>query len=240
MDKIKLLAAGLDGQTLVSDPPTFELREGWLEARLPAPAGVLPAGLWDRVPAGDPYLLHVAVLTTAGLAVGDFFELQTGEPVQPREQFAPTPGNTRLVLVRPSDRLRLAIAPQASVKVELLIESIGGTNELGTRLREWAAAHAQARAAGVRTAKYSGGGEVPAWTGLLHLVYDSPVSAPLILPPRALVPLDARLTVTRRSAGFPNLTVTAPDTIAGGQISVLIKRSTIVMNNGDEWTLAGE
>ena len=71
MNKIKLLARQLDGTTLVEQAPDFQLVEGWTQATLPSPAGVLPAGLWGKVPGGDPYLLHVNVLTPNKLAVGD-------------------------------------------------------------------------------------------------------------------------------------------------------------------------
>ena len=109
MNKIKLLARQLDGTTLVEQAPDFQLVEGWTQATLTSPAGVLPAGLWGKVPGGDPYLLHINVLTTLPLSGGDIFELQSGPPIQPRARFLPTPNNTQLVLVRPSDRLRLLI-----------------------------------------------------------------------------------------------------------------------------------
>jgi hypothetical protein len=108
--------------------------------------GLVAAGhhvvlLRGQVPGGDPYLLHVNVLTTGPLGPGDLFELQSGPPVQPRALYVPTPSNARVVLVRPTDRLRLLIGEHAEVKVELLIESIGGVNELGSRMFDWA--HAQ-------------------------------------------------------------------------------------------------
>ena len=134
MNKIKLNVRQLDGVTLVEQAPEFQLVNGWTQATLPAAAGVLPAGLWGKVPGGDPYLLHVSVLTTGTLGVGDLFELQSGSPSQPRRQYPPTPGNTELVLVRPTDRLRFVVGAQLEVAVELLVESIGGVNELGSRL----------------------------------------------------------------------------------------------------------
>ena len=70
MNKIKLNVRQLDGVTLVEQAPEFQLVNGWTQATLPAAAGVLPAGLWGKVPGGDPYLLHVSVLTTGPLAVG--------------------------------------------------------------------------------------------------------------------------------------------------------------------------
>lgn len=48
------------------------------------------------MPAGDPYLLHVSVLSSDPLGPGDFFELQTGTPlnailtVTRRQNGAPT------------------------------------------------------------------------------------------------------------------------------------------------------
>src|SRR5574338_127750 len=152
MNKIKLIIrGGLDGVTPApSAPPTFRLVEGWNEAELTGPVGILPAGLWGQVPAGDPYLVHVCFLTTQPIDPTAFFELRTGSPVQTRVQYTPYAGNTRVNLVRPSDDLRLFAPPQSVVKVELLVESIGGTNELGNRLHEWATAEARALSGGVR------------------------------------------------------------------------------------------
>ncbi|SFF47808.1 hypothetical protein SAMN02745121_09110, partial [Nannocystis exedens] len=70
--------------------------EGWNEAELTAPAGILPAGLWGQVPAGDPYLLHANLLTTDILNAQSVFEVRTGAPMQVRAQFTPYAGNTRL------------------------------------------------------------------------------------------------------------------------------------------------
>ena len=42
MNKIKLLARQLDGATLVEQAPDFQLVEGWEQATLATPAGVLP------------------------------------------------------------------------------------------------------------------------------------------------------------------------------------------------------
>jgi hypothetical protein len=50
------------------------------------------------------------------------------------------------VLVRPTDRLRFVVAAQLEVAVELLVESIGGVNELGSRLFAWAQATQAAEA----------------------------------------------------------------------------------------------
>ena len=139
MNKIKLLARQLDGETFVEQGPDFRLVDGWSQADLPTPAGILPADLWGRVPGGDPYLLHVNVLSTVPLGGGDIFELQSGPPMQPRARYCPLPSNHHLVLVRPTDRLRLLVAQQ-HVRIELLVESVGGVNELGSRLFDWAQA----------------------------------------------------------------------------------------------------
>lgn len=239
MDKIKLFTRGLDGATLVPDMTRFDLEEGWLRGDLPTPAGIFPASLWGKVPAGDPYLLHVCVLSTAPLSAGDFFELQTGAPVQPRVQYVPTPGNLRTVLVRPSDRLRFVVAPQAEVRIELLIESIGGVNELGTRLREWAASEREAAASAVQTARYTAAGNIPAWGGVLHVVYDAVASGVLTLPSLALVPLNAILTVTRRQNGTPTVATQAGEQIANGLNNLEITRAATLMNTGGEWTFVG-
>lgn len=240
MDKIKLVSRfGLDGATLVTDAPEFVLEEGWLRADLPAPAGIFPAGLWGKVPAGDPYLLHVSVLTTGPLGPGDVFELQSGTPVQSRVQYAPTPSNLRTVLVRPSDRLRFFIAPQVDIRLELLIESIGGVNELGTRLHDWAEAERAAQAATVQTARFTAAGNIPGWAGVQHVVYDAVANGNLALPSLAIVPLNAILTVTRRQNGIPTVTAQAGESIAGGNANKAVTSSAILMNNGTEWTFAG-
>jgi hypothetical protein len=239
MNKIKLLARQLDGVTLVEQAPDFKLVDGWTQASLPDPAGVLPAGLWGQVPGGDPYLLHVNVLTEGPLGAGDLFELQSGPPVQPRAQYWPAPSNTRVVLVRPTDRLRLLVAEQAQIKVEMLIESIGGVNELGSRLFDWSRAQASLPRT-ASSATLTGPAALPSWTGLLHIVHASKNPDVILLPPRGLVPLDATLTLTRRGAGKPLLKAAPDDTLSGGLSDVAVTRTVVVLNNGDEWAFVGE
>ena len=239
MNKIKLLARQLDGVTLVEQAPTFQLVDGWTQASLPYPAGVLPAGLWGQVPGGDPYLLHVNVLTSVPLGAGEFFELQSGPPVQPRVQYRPTPSNVRVVLVRPTDRLRLVVAEQAEIKIEMLIESIGGINELGSRLFDWARA-AQASALQTATsAQLTGPAALPAWTGVLHIVHASNNPDQILLPPRGLVSLDAMLTFTKHGIGTPVLQAAPGDTLSGGLPNFAVTRTVVIVNNGDEWAFVG-
>jgi hypothetical protein len=241
MNKIRLRARAFDGTTEYEPEPTFRQVDGWVEASLDEPVGILPASLWGKVPGGDPYLLHINVLTTGQLAAGDMFELQSGPPVQPRALYRPTAHNTRLVLVRPTDRLRLLIAPQnPEIVVEMLIESIGGENELGSRLFGWAQAAAQNADDRVSSLLMQGPGGIPAWTGQLHIVHDSANAADVVtLPPRGLVPLDAMLTFTRRGAGIPSLTAGAGDKLAGGLDNFPVIRSVFVINNGDAWAFVG-
>jgi hypothetical protein len=240
MDKIRLRARSFDGVTVYEETPTFRQVDGWIEASLNAPVGIVPAALWGKVPGGDPYLLHINALTTVPLAPGDLFELQSGPPVQPRVQYRPTPDNTRLVLVRPTDRLRLLIAPQnLEVVVELLVESIGGTNELGSRLHDWAQATAASVAGKVASLTMQGPGGIPAWTGQLHIIHDSANPDAVTLPTRGLVPQDATLTFTRSGAGTPVLTANAGDELAGGLANFPVTRSVFVMNNGDAWAFVG-
>ncbi|MBL8969413.1 MAG: hypothetical protein JNK56_02475 [Myxococcales bacterium] len=239
MNKIKLNVRQLDGVTLVEQAPEFQLVNGWTQATLPAAAGVLPAGLWGKVPGGDPYLLHVNVLTTGPLGVGDLFELQSGPPTQPRRQYRPTPGNTELVLVRPTDRLRFLVAAQPEIAVELLVESIGGVNELGSRLFAWAQATQAADAHKVTSGVVSQPLQLPAWTGLFHIIHNSPNPDVVTLPSRGLVPLDATLTFTKRGIGTPVVAAALGDTLSGGLPNIAVTRTVIVMNNGDEWAFVG-
>ena len=240
MNKIRLRARQFDGATLVQVVPTFRQVDGWMDVSLDVPVGIMPAGLWGKVPGGDPYLLHINVLTTDPLAPGDFFELQSGGPVQPRVQYRPTPDNTQLVLVRPTDRLRLLVAPQnPEIVVELLAESIGGVNELGSRLFDWAQATATNAAGKVGSLTMQGPGGIPAWAGQLHIIHDSANPDIVGLPTRGLVPQDAMLTVTRRGVGTPVLTVSAGDTLAGGLLNFPVTRSVFVINNGDAWAFVG-
>jgi hypothetical protein len=240
MQKMRFRARELDGETLYQAVPTFRQVDGWIEASLDTPVGIVPAGLWGKVPGGDPYLLHVNVLTTAPLAATDFFELQSGPLVQPRVQYRPTPDNTRLALVRPTDRLRFRVAPQnPEILVELLVESIGGTNELGSRLFDWAqttAAHAVGKATSLTM---QGPGGIPAWSGQLHVIHDSANPDAVTLPSRGLVPLDAMLTFTRRGAGTPLLTASAGDKLVGGFLNYPVTRTVFVVNNGDAWAFVG-
>ncbi|MFZ6181213.1 hypothetical protein [Nannocystis pusilla] len=237
MNKIKLITrGGFDGQTPVTEKPVFKLVEGWNEAELTAPAGVLPAGLWGQVPAGDPYMLHACILTTQPLDPQTFLEVRTGAPTQIRAQYTPSADNTRLTLVRPSDELRVFTPPQALVKLELLIESIGGVNELGSRLREWSEAVFRARDTGVRVARFTASAALPGWLGTLHVIYDSVNVGTITLPTRSIVPLDAVLTVTRKGPGMPTLHAAPGDLFAGGAIAQAIQRSGIIMNNGEQWT----
>ncbi len=239
MEKLRLITGQLDGVTPVDLAPDFHLVDGWQQATLPAAAGVLPASLWRKVPGGDPYLLHVSVLTTNPLAAGDLFELQSGPPMQPRRQYRPTPGNTMLLLVRPTDRLRLLVAAQAQIAVELLVESIGGVNELGSRLFAWSqaaqATQVQKATSGIVVAPI----QLPAWTGLLHIIHNSPNPDVVTLPQRALVPLDATLTLTKRGIGTPVLTAAGGDTLSGGMPNFAVTRSVVIMNNGDQWAFVG-
>lgn len=239
MYKIKLIIrGGFDGQTPVAEAPTFWLREGWNETELTGPAGIFPAHLWGQVPAGDPYLVHACLLTTHPIDPQSSLEVRTGAPMNRRVQYTPTPDNTQLTLVRPSDLLRVVTPPQEVVKLELLVESIGGTNELGSRLYEWA--NVAARPGEVRIARLSQPATLAAWRGVLHLIYDSAAGANLTLPPRQTVPVDAVLTLTRRSGGLPTLIPAAGDSLAGGLGGLTIQRSAIVMNNGDQWTWSGQ
>jgi len=240
MDKIRLRARAFDGVTVYEDTPAFRQVDGWIEVSLEAPVGIVPAALWGKVPGGDPYMLHINALTTIPLGPGDLFELQSGPPVQPRVQYRPTPDNTKLVLVRPTDRLRLLIAPQnPEIVVELLAESIGGTNELGSRLFDWAQATAASTTARATSLEMTGPGGIPAWTGQLHIIHDSANADVVMLPTRGLVPLDACLTFTRAGAGTPVLTASAGDELAGGLANFLVTRSVYVMNNGDAWAFVG-
>ncbi len=240
MQKMRLRARAFDGVTVYQAVPTFRQVDGWIDASLDAPVGIVPAGLWGKVPGGDPYLLHVNVLTTAPLAASDVFELQSGPLVQPRAQYRPTPDNTWLVLVRPTDRLRFLIAPQnPEIMVELLVESIGGTNELGSRLLGWSQATAASAAGKALSLTMHGPGNIPAWTGQLHIVHDSADPDAVTLPPRGLVPQDAMLTFTRSGAGTPVLTANAGDTLAGGLANFPVTRSVFVINNGDAWAFVG-
>ena len=239
MNKIKLLARALDGTTYVPQSPDFQLVDGWSQATLPTPAGVLPAGLWGKVPGGDPYLLHINVLTTLPLSGGDIFELQSGPPIQPRTRFIPAPNNHQLVLVRPSDRLRLIIAQQPEIKIELLIESIGGVNELGSRLFDWAQAAQAAAAPKATSIEITGPAIVPAWTGVFHLAHNSAGNDIVSLPPRGLVPLDAVMTFTRRGVGTPTLQAVLGDSFSGGVTDLAVTRTIHLRNNGYDWSAVG-
>jgi hypothetical protein len=240
MEKLRFtIRSGFDGATMATAPTAFTFVDGWTQAMLVGPTGILPAGLFGKVPAGDPYVAHINVLSPAPLDPGDFFELQSGTPVQPRVQYAPSPDNTRLVLVRPTDRLRLLIQAQDPLIVELLIESIGGVNELGSRLAEWSA-RAAGDSAGVRAMTVTAPTVIPAWSGLLHVIHNSLNADVITLPPRALVPLDAVLTVTRKGTGVPTLTAGVGDTIAVGLPVEQVNRSVTVHNNGDAWALTGD
>jgi hypothetical protein len=239
MNKTKILGREFDGVTPVDERPPFQLVDGWRQTTLTTPAGILPAGLWGEVPGGDPYLLHVNVLTTGPLAVGDFVELQSGPPMQPRRQYRPTPDNTILLLVRPTDRIRLVVAAQAQIAVELLVESIGGVNELGSRLFDWSQATQASQLGTVRSATITGPTAIPAWTGLWHIIHNSANPDVVSLPPRGLVPLDATLTFTKRGVGTPVLTAFGGDTLSGGLPSFGVTRTVFVRNNGDEWAFVG-
>ncbi len=240
MEKLRFtIRSGFDGATMATAPTAFTFVDGWTHGLLVGPTGILPAGLFGKVPAGDPYVAHINVLSPAPLDPGDFFELQSGTPVQPRVQYAPSPDNTRLVLVRPTDRLRFLIQAQDPLIVELLIESIGGVNELGSRLAQWSA-RAAGDSAGVRAMTVTAPTVIPAWSGLLHVIHNSINADVITLPPRALVPLDAVLTVTRKGTGVPALTAGVGDTIAVGLPVEQVNRSVTVHNNGDAWALTGD
>ena len=81
--------------------------------------------------------------------------------------------------------------------------------------------------------------QLPAWTGLLHIIHNSPNPDVVTLLQRALVPLDATLTLTKRGIGTPVLTAAGTDTLSGGLPNFAVTRSVIVKNNGDEWAFVG-
>jgi hypothetical protein len=119
------------------------------------------------------------------------------------------------------------------------LESIGGVNELGSRLAQWSA-RAAGDSAGVRAMTVTAPTVIPAWSGLLHVIHNSLNADVITLPPRALVPLDAVLTVTRKGTGVPALTAGVGDTIAVGLPVEQVNRSVTVHNNGDAWALTGD
>lgn len=238
MHKLRFtLRGGLDGVTPAVQPNEWALVGGWTHASLPTPVGILPAGLWGKVPAGDPYLAHISLLTTDPLDPADFFELQGTGPVQPRMQFQPGPGNSRLVLVRPTDQLRFLVTPQAEVTIELLIESIGGVNELGSRLLAWA--EQAGPVSGVRSMHVTSPTTLPVWHGLLHVIHESGDADVITLPKRAHVPLDAVMTFARLGAGIPLLAAADGDSIVFNLPNQQIHRGVVVYNNGEAWLLAG-
>ena len=57
----------------------------------------------------------------------------------------------------------------------------------------------------------------------------------MTLPQRALVPLDATLTLTKRGIGTPVLAGAGGDTLSGGLPNIPVTRTVFVHNNGDEW-----
>ena len=81
--------------------------------------------------------------------------------------------------------------------------------------------------------------QLPAWTGLFHVIHNSPNPDVVTLPPRALMPLDATMTITKRGIGTPVLTAAFGDTLSGGLPNFSVTRTLVVMNNGDEWTFVG-
>ena len=71
MDKHRLITRfGFDGVTIATAPTDYALVDGWTQGTLAGPAGILPAGLFGKVPAGDPYLAHINVLSPAPLISG--------------------------------------------------------------------------------------------------------------------------------------------------------------------------
>jgi hypothetical protein len=125
--------------TIAAAPTDFALVDGWTQGTLTGPAGILPAGLFGKVPAGDPYLAHINVLSPNGLGPGDFFELQSGIARAAARAISCPHRATRgwCWCGRPIGCA--FVQPQAVLVVELLIESIGGVNELGSRLADWSA-----------------------------------------------------------------------------------------------------
>ncbi len=124
--------------------------------------------------------------------------------------------------------------------MELGVEGIGGTKELSARLYQWAQEKAEERQMGVRVARFRQAAAISAWTGTMHVLYESAANGNLLLPPRAAVPLDAVLKVTRTSGGIHAVLPAAGEFLAGGLNSLAIQRSAILLNNGEQWTWAGE
>ena len=91
----------------------------------------------------------------------------------------------------------------------------------------------------VRSATITGPTLLPAWTGLWHIIHNSANPDIVTLPPRALVPLDAQLTFTKRGIGTPVLTPSGNETLSGGLAAFGVTRTVILHNNGDEWAFVG-
>jgi hypothetical protein len=81
--------------------------------------------------------------------------------------------------------------------------------------------------------------QLPAWTGLFHIIHNSANPDLVTLPPRGLVPLDATLTFTKARDRHAGADAAGGDTLSGGLPNIPVTRTVIVMNNGDEWAFVG-
>jgi hypothetical protein len=249
MNKIRLRARQFDGATLVQVVPTFRQVDGWSEASLDLPVGIVPAGLWGKVPGGDPYLLaHQRADGRTRWPAATSSSCRAGPPVQPR-----TPAS--IPRRQQSSRSCWCVRAIASVfwwpsrARTSVVELLDREHRRGQRARLAAVrlgpqpprrpTNPSRRPRLVDDARAPRG--LPAWSG--HPPYASTTSAEpptsLSSRPRGLVPLDALMTFTRCGVGTPVLTPSAGDTLAGGLLNFPVTRSVFVINNGDAWAFVG-
>lgn len=120
-----------DGNTLPGSALTYALVNGFWQATLPGRVGRLPAGLYGKAPAGDPYLMIATMWTTRVPNNADVVGVDTNAPVRNRDRWIAFPGNIHVSIVRPDDTLTFFQQTTGQAWLELLIEPLANTNEFG-------------------------------------------------------------------------------------------------------------
>lgn len=130
-----------DGNTSppVAWTPTWEFVGGFTQTTFPTgDVGRIPANLYGKAPAADPYILIATMWTNQTPATTDLVGVQTPSPQLYRDRWLAYPGNTHVSLVRPDDTITFVQTnTNGDAYLELLIEPLAATNEFGQVLLDY-------------------------------------------------------------------------------------------------------
>lgn len=179
-----------DGNTLpVNWTPTWEFTGGFEQATFPTTqqVGKIPADLYSKAPASDPYLLIATMWTDRSPTTDDIMTVDTRAPTQRRDRWLPFPGNTHVSLVRPDDFITFTqvLGAADDMFLELLIEPLANTNEFGEVLLDFvrnATAERLLTEQAETEITLTGNTVLSPWAGILRVTATAGAAAQLTLP----------------------------------------------------------